>query len=427
MPTTPPESPPVPAEERTPQTDALKTLTAQVATLRRQTLAQEHRLFPAIANFLASRRRLRDESAGGESHHADTDYLAEYREATLALVRTLVFGVTPRVAGLLAVVSLPVLCFQSYEIAKQTSILSAQAEQADLNNRLLLQANQRAAEEYRSAQTAKLIQVLYDEDRCADPSTTGRARTRVNREAAVALHGLGVRDFSDAPLCNTDLTGVSFPGVRLHHADLRSSRFDGADLSDAVLTDTRAHAASLQGARLRDANLVNGRLQFANLIDADLSRADLRGARLEHAGLSGANLEGALLSGADLTDAVLQSADLSGANLTGLVSAVLRRANLAMADLSDAAMDGCVLDGADLRLVRMRRASLRGVNLTSADLSRSDLEGADLSYANLSGANLSDAKLHAVRLQNTKCDEATVVDESAVRCSKGLLVAVAED
>lgn len=160
------------------------------------------------------------------------------------------------------------------------------------------------------------------------------------------------RDFSDAVLSFTDLTGND-----LHNLNLR-----GADLEQAVLRRTNLSGADLGEANLTDADLRRANLEETHLYWSNLRESDLRGSVMVGANLMGADLEGADLSGADLTFAVL-----NGANLC---NAVLHGTTLVDADLNWANFSGADLDGANLSGARLGWADLSDVSLATVDLTR---------------------------------------------------------
>ncbi|MEK7412079.1 MAG: pentapeptide repeat-containing protein [Planctomycetota bacterium] len=130
--------------------------------------------------------------------------------------------------------------------------------------------------------------------------------------AAVAAQVRG--DFAE-----TQLAGLTAPGLQLAKADLRR-----ADLRDANLDGADLSAAKLSGALLRRASL-----KRAKLAGADLTGCDLTGASFAGADLRGADLSGAIIDGT-----VFRDADATGANFTDADIRVLRwngRARLAEA------------------------------------------------------------------------------------------------
>ena len=160
------------------------------------------------------------------------------------------------------------------------------------------------------------------------------------------------RDFSDAILSFTDLSGSD-----LHNLNLR-----GAELEQSVLRRSDLSGAKLDEANLTDADLRRANLEDAHLYWSNLRESDLRGSVMVGANLMGADMEGADLSGADLTFAVL-----NGANLT---NATLRGTTLVDADLNWTNFTGADLDGANLSGARLGWADLSAVSLDTVDLTR---------------------------------------------------------
>lgn len=232
----------------------------------------------------------------------------------------------------------------------------------------------------------------------------------MNAEELLKQYATGERDFSEAKLCEVNLSGANLSSINFREANLSVANLSGSNLTEADLRKTKLNVAKLSGANLTRANLAEANLNVANLTLADLNHADLRQASLVRAEmarseLSTANLSYANLSGADLKDAKLRQANLSHANLSraDLKWAACTGANFSQANLHGTDLSSCDFSGADLRNTELRqanlsRANLRGANLSGANLRWADLSGADLSWADLSGARLSGANLTGVNL-----------------------------
>jgi uncharacterized protein YjbI with pentapeptide repeats len=108
--------------------------------------------------------------------------------------------------------------------------------------------------------------------------------------------------------------------------------------------------------------------------------------------------------GIELVGVQLSGADLRGADLRGKV---LSGANLSRADLDEADLRGADLRGADLS----ETTNLHGVDLRGADLTGATLWGADLSEADLREAILSRINMDWAKLEKTKIDDTTQIDD----------------
>lgn len=186
-------------------------------------------------------------------------------------------------------------------------------------------------------------------------------------------------------LRDTNLRGVSLPGIDLSGALLRRSRLQNADLSGANLRHAR-----LTRANLRETNFQNADLRGTSLRKAKISGAVLKGANLADASLAGAKLRNADLSLAILFNVDFADADLSGANLD---SAILHCAHLSGTNLQRAH-----LQAADLTYSDISAANLRNADLSTANLSRASLRGCDLSYASLVDSILTECRLSDCRV-----------------------------
>jgi uncharacterized protein YjbI with pentapeptide repeats len=135
-------------------------------------------------------------------------------------------------------------------------------------------------------------------------------------------------NFSEARLCEVNLTGANLFEANLSAADLTEARLYGTNLKDANLSganlfraklhDSSLIGANLTGANLSEAELISASLFFANLTGANLFQANLKAANLTRANLSGANLSEARLHGASLLNADLRGADLTGCHIYGV-------------------------------------------------------------------------------------------------------------
>jgi len=138
------------------------------------------------------------------------------------------------------------------------------------------------------------------------------AYLRYRKGKLLDLNSIGVPQFEELRLSNSDLQGADLKGMVIRYSYFVRANLQGANLSQANLSGTYLTYANLSGANLSGANLRASNLTHANLSGANLSEADLR-----YADLISANLSGANLSEADLRYANLIGANLIGANLSG--------------------------------------------------------------------------------------------------------------
>lgn len=217
------------------------------------------------------------------------------------------------------------------------------------------------------------------------------------------------------------LTGASFRGAWLAHANFDLAQMEKADLSGACLEKASLDKANLTGARLVGTDLVEAYIGMADLTKADLTNADLTGSRLMDAVLYGAQLPGAKLSGAfmekaDLSGANLSDADLSTANLQ---SAILRQTKLTKTKLQDANLSGAQLDttmliGAQLNNANLTNASVQLSNLSNANLDKANCSGANMGYSIFNNASLIETDFKNSNLEHAKFDNAEFVKRNVL-------------
>ena len=199
---------------------------------------------------------------------------------------------------------------------------------------------------------------------------------------------------------------VSFEGLYIPGADLKSINLENANLAKANLSK-----AILSRANLSNANLNRAQLQGINLSGANLQGADLRGANFQETDLRGATLEDTDCKGATFREAQLAGANLEKGNFwrADFSKADLREARLSNAQLKETHFEQSSLIGADLRnadfegaflaKAKLRSAKLTGANLKEVNLKEADLQNACLIRANLKDANLQDANLRGADLR----------------------------
>ena len=88
------------------------------------------------------------------------------------------------------------------------------------------------------------------------------------------LSVIGVPQFEDLYVSDSDLQGADLKGVHI-----RSGSFVRANLQGAKLSDAEIYATNFQSATLSGANLSNAHLSDANLLYASLREVNLNGAR----------------------------------------------------------------------------------------------------------------------------------------------------
>ena len=120
---------------------------------------------------------------------------------------------------------------------------------------------------------------------------------------------LDIRDFFEANLEKSDLSGSTLTCANLYDTNLNRTNFSKSNIS----------YANLSHANISKANLSHAKLIQTNLRDANLRDANLRGANLANVDLSGADFSNADLSGAIVKGVDLSKANFSGANLTGII------------------------------------------------------------------------------------------------------------
>ncbi len=296
---------------------SVEELRTDVERLERQLIEQEHRLWPAIRNFLA----LRDQR--GESEEAK----ARFGAARIALIRRLIFrpgaiAITLGGAGLagILITGLTALLFQEQNLLfqEQNALFREQ-------NKALLDQFADESRDRTIARRAQLLDIIYScgvKVPLCDPTAHPRAR----KEAAEAFVEIETR-----PEAGVNLSGarLGLVGLDLHDAELSQWQIDSArgnvetqlpdslarplhwilwtgpeawkqwrrehprlrpDLSGAFLSKADLSGADLSGANLKKANLFQADLSGANLAEADLSGADLRGANLDYTHLIGVDL-----------------------------------------------------------------------------------------------------------------------------------------
>ena len=128
-------------------------------------------------------------------------------------------------------------------------------------------------------------------------------------------------NLSDVCLMGEDLTGLSFPKVKLYRANLTGCHGDDVSFVGARLWSTQCYGAEFVGIPG-----VTGRPNFhrAEFLEADLTRAKIHNANCTWACFRGANLtnasfQGSDLSNSDFTGATLTGCDFSGAKLDAAV------------------------------------------------------------------------------------------------------------
>ena len=360
---------------------SVEAVQSEIAGLKRQLIEQEHRLWPVVRNFLATR----DEKTDGE------EAKTRYQAARLALIRRLFFrpGAVGIAVGGVGLAGILVAGWTALLFQNQNQLFENQNVLFRQQNVALLEQFESESADRDSTRRVELLNIIYncgpgeweDQEVCR-PAAHSRAR----KEAAEAFARIESKHERRLILFGAQLgVELHLPGEDLSGADLRRSDLSRATLSGVLLVGADLTSVKLSAANLKEANLRGATLVDGILSDADLTSVDLRGANLDRATLTGANLSFANL-GRDLTGVV---------GLGSGVKAVLYGANL-----TDAYVDDAILNGADLRFA----------NLTGADLTRAKLRGANLLEANLTGTYLGDADLTDAYLTNADFTNANLTD-----------------
>jgi len=233
------------------------------------------------------------------------------------------------------------------------------------------------------------------------------------KEARFSNRNFNYANMEKAFLPMAELSGSTFYGTKLDHAELFEADLSNSDLRRAQLNFTQMVKSNLKFSKLQHATLEKTNFSSAkmndvnftnaNLQDAILSKASLKFTIFDYANMKAADLREADLEGARLTGAMLQSVQLTGAILTNavftqadLTGVDFRAVNLAQVDFSGAKLSNAMLEGAEaanaiFRKSNLRMARMKGCALVGAKMEGADLTGAKLINANLSGADLTGA------------------------------------
>ncbi len=268
-------------------------------------LEQEHRLIPAVRNYLKHRSRGRGDK--------------RYQAAAVALAwRLFVRGAATAAIGAGAIVGLLTVFAagaQAWLLLRQNSLISDQNRYFQEQTKEVRELTEQQIDEARLARRSQLLGTIYDRVQCDKEDQKDcphSASRRARRDAAEALVQMA------GPKGWAQLFGVDFRGEELLGVNLRRANLSGANLQHAYLQGAEFSGANLRDANLRRANLSGANLQYAYLQGAGLQGVNLNGAYLQYAYLQDTNLKkaklaAAYLQGANLQDANLQDADLGHA------------------------------------------------------------------------------------------------------------------
>ena len=134
--------------------------------------------------------------------------------------------------------------------------------------------------------------------------------------------GETIPDLGEVIVCELELSGVDFSGLRLVgacfcNANLDNANFHGANLRGADLSSVQARHACFIEADLRDSRFGVWSLGLGHSgPNADISGADFTRARLARARLDGTYVRDACFDHADLTGVDLPDTNLSLAKAT---------------------------------------------------------------------------------------------------------------
>lgn len=225
-----------------------------------------------------------------------------------------------------------------------------------------------------------------------------------------------------------DLTGASFAGIDMSHADLSvasGTKITPAGLAKAILSNGTT-GANLAGQDFGTAYAAWAGSYDGTMPGANLAGVNLTGANLYEANLTGVNLSGAVLIGADLTNSSLARAQLVGALLgvtpdsqtasaANLSGAYMPQADFTDADLRSVKFDNAHVYGA-VKFIRARldSASMVGTNLGEANFSQASLTNTQFRNAVLVNANFSSANLQNADLYGSYVQGASFVTTASV-------------
>jgi len=132
-----------------------------------------------------------------------------------------------------------------------------------------------------------------------------------------------------------------------------------------------------------------------SLIESDLSlklssNTSLNGSLLERLDFSYAEMVGVSIINEDLLNINLSYADLSNSNFSGND---FENADFKYADLTNTVLDLANLESTNFKGAILKNTSFKRADLTKADLSLTDLRGAEFSVKSLKGATLTNARV----------------------------------
>ena len=260
--------------------------------LENRLLEQEHRLVPAVRNFLL----LRDKRRGSK------DDKERYAAARWALVYRVFLQASPVAisVGGMGLVGVLVGLWSAELVREQNHLFDEQNYLLSQQNRGLFDQFQSEAADREVARKAQMIDIIYS---CGESDQTNdcepRAHPLARIEAFAALVAIEERAGGRVWLEGARVNEVRLARSRLIQANLERSQLVKADLRGARLCGSHMRGVDLRGARFEGANL-----ERAILVGAKLGAAEFAGANLSGADLGGADLRGSTVSQEQLDSAV---------------------------------------------------------------------------------------------------------------------------
>lgn len=205
-----------------------------------------------------------------------------------------------------------------------------------------------------------------------------------------------------------NLSGLSFRGQDLSHADFTGSCLIGTDMSAGKFVSSTFFACDMRRANLERASFVRADFRGAFVAGANLRGADLKSADLREGKIMEKSTEGYL------ADRVRRDGQNGAVARTVFTGARMMETNLsgvraASADFSDADLSNVRIQGADFR-----NANLEGANLSHSDLSGTDLRGSSLKHAILEKTIMLMTETEGADFDNVMTEKATGEDVSSM-------------
>ncbi len=281
-----------------------------------QFVEQEHRRVRIILNFLATRSLAADDP--------------RRPAAVRALVWSLFGGTGAAVVtgGLIALLTLAVMVWQTRKMQEQTRQMQAQTTLIAQQNDYFREQNAKLQEQIdaqttqaRSQRRTEIIAALYDTIEDSDGKLRPRASARTRGEAVrefvslerAAKHPQGAPDFI------VDLRGAYLEGVKVAYLDFSDAGFDGATLDRADFYFCSFKSAVMRETAGREVKFFDCTLEGANC-----ERVAWPGAQLTHTSMEGAKFKDADLQEASFKGVSFKRADFTSADLRKSVFVTVR-------------------------------------------------------------------------------------------------------